>query len=421
MLRIQPSTLPRRLLLFPAILLVLLAYPALADDWPRWRGRDGAGVWHPPAPLRELARGLPQLWRQPLGPGYSGIAVAGGRVYTQDRPAEPAEHERVVCFDAATGKVVWEHVYPAEYGGLDYGKGPRATPLIDDGRVYTMGAVGHFHCLDAATGEVIFARDLKADYGARQPEWGFAASPIRFGENIIVHPGAADGCYMAFDRRSGELRWRGGTDPCGYATPIIVQRAAGPLLVGWTPENVVGLDARTGEELWKISYPVTYGVSIASPMFRDELVLVSGYWEGTKAIRLSAEPRAAELVWEENRKLRGLMSDPLYRDGHVYLLDKYFGVACFELATGKVLWTDENTITPADRNPQASLVWIGDTDQALALNAEGELVLVRLQPSGYEVLGRTQVVGKTWAHPAYAGDVLYARDDEQIVAVRLTE
>src|SRR5690606_25556358 len=159
-----------------------------------------------------------------------------------------------------------------------------------------------------------------------------------------------------------------------------------------------------------------YGVSIASPMFRDELVLVSGYWEGTKAIRLSAEPRAAELVWEENRKLRGLMSDPLYRDGHVSLLDKYLGVACFELATGKVLCTDEITTPPAHGSRRARLVWTGDPGQASALKAEGELVLARLQPTGYAAMGRTPVVGKTWAHPAYAGDVLYARDAEQIVA-----
>lgn len=395
--------------------------PANAD-WPRWRGPGGAGVWTLPAgsELRSFAGGLPLVWKQPIGPGYSGIAVAAGRVYTMDRPAEPAGQERVVCFSESSGELLWEYRYAADYGDLDYGKGPRATPLVDDGRVYTLGAVGHLLCLDAATGARLFARDLKADFAARQPEWGFAASPIRYRDTILIQAGAADGSFLALDRTSGQLRWRGGSDPCGYATPIVIRHAGQDVMVGWTPENVLALDPLDGRVLWTIPYPVTYGVSIAGPLFREGIVLVSGYWEGSKAIRLGAQPQQASLAWEENRQLRGLMSEPLYREGHVYLLDKFFGIVCFELATGKIVWMDRNQLTPTGRNPQASLVWVGDSDRVLALNSEGELVLARFTPGGYDELQRTKLLGPTWSHPAYSGAHVFARDDEQIVAYQLT-
>jgi outer membrane protein assembly factor BamB len=311
------------------------------QDWPRWRGFQGNAVWRPPQnKALDLSQGVTEIWRQSISPGYSGIAVARHRVYTQDRPGDPEGQERVLCLDADTGELVWEYRYEADYTDLDYDKGPRATPLVDDDRVYTLGAVGHLHCLDARTGEVLWKLDLKRDFGARQPMWGFAASPIRHGENILVHPGAADGCYMAFERRTGKLVWKGGTDDCGYATPIVIRHAEREQLIGWTPEHIVGLAPESGAEFWRIPYSVTYGVSMATPIFHRGIVFVSGYWEGSKAIQLGDQPEQADLVWEENRQLRGVMSEPLYRDGHVYLLDKRFGIICFELETGKILWSD---------------------------------------------------------------------------------
>lgn len=168
-------------------------------------------------------------------------------------------------------------------------------------------------------------------------------------------------------------------------------------------------------------YKITYGVSIATPIYREGLALVCGYWDGSKAVRLGDQPHEAELAWEENRFLRGLMAQPLYRDGLAYLLDKQHGLVCFELATGKKVWTDENRLTPRGQNPQASLVWLGESGRAIALNSDGELILCRLSRAGYEELSRAKIVGETWAHPAFAGDCSYARDDGQIVAVRLAE
>jgi outer membrane protein assembly factor BamB len=242
------------------------------------------------------------------------------------------------------------------------------------------------------------------------------------GPRAIVHAGAGPGgCYIAYDRVSGEELWRGGDDPHGYGTPIVIDHAGVRQLIGWTPKHIVGLDIASGRVLWQFPYDVTYGVSIATPIFHDGIVLVCGYWHGSKAIKLGSKPAEAELLWEESRYTRGLMDQPLYRDGYVYLLEKQHGTVAFELAKGELIWTDENKLHPRDRNPQVSMVWLGNTDRAICLNAKGELILIRLTPAGLTEDSRTKIVGETWAHPAYAGNHCFARDDEKIVCVRIAK
>ncbi len=391
-----------------------------AEDWPGWRGPQHNGRWvagKPPGRFPES--GLAVSWRVDIGPGFSGVAVAGGRVYTMERMTGE-EKERVVCRSADTGALLWAHSYAADYGDMDHGKGPRATPTVFRGRVYTLGAVGHLFCFDAATGSVVWKRNLKSQSGARVPTWGFSASPVIHGDTVIVHAAVSPGgCFAAYDLLTGKERWRSGDDPAGYATPVLFQYKQATGLLGWTPRHITCLDPNTGDEFWRIPYKVTYGVSIATPIVVDDLIFVSGYWEGSKAIRLGKSLREAQLAWEENRYLRGLMAQPLYRDGYAYLLDKRHGLICFELATGKKIWSDNNRLTPRERNPQATMVWVGDTDHVLALNAKGELVHARLSPEGYREIDRAPLVGKTWAHPAYADGAVYARDDRQLVKAML--
>ena len=404
-----------------AIVCLAFVSVAIGEDWPRWRGPRGDGTWQGPKLAETFPpEGLKTVWKQPVGGGYAGVIVAEGRTYVMDRQPPPDEAERLLCFDSATGQLLWTHSYPVRYGKLDYGSGPRAAPTVFEGRVYSLGAVGHVFCLDAKTGAVVWSHDCVAEYGAKIPEWGFAASPVIVGDLVVIHVAAQpDGCYIAFDVHDGRERWRASGDPAGYATPIVVEHSGQPQLVGWTPEHVLGISPRTGKIAWSVPYKVTYGVSIATPICQQGLVFVAGYWEGSKAIRLGKRPADAALAWEENEWLRGLMSQPLYRDGHVYLLDKRFGLTCFELATGRKLWDDENRLTRRDRNPQATLVWLGDGDRAISLNAEGELVLLRLNPSSFMEQARTRLIGPTWAHPAYADRRVYARDDEQIVCAEL--
>src|SRR5262249_17468681 len=157
----------------------------------------------------------------------------------------------------------------------------------------------------------------------------------------------------------GKEVWRNLADPAGYATPIVIRSQGTPQLVCWTPTHIRSLDPRTGKLLWTVPFEVTYGTAIATPIFADGIVLVSGYWEGATAIRLGKQPTETKVLWHQ-RRLRALMSQPLYRKGHVYLLDKREGLTCFPLRTGKKRWDDGNRMTPKGRNPQASMVWLGD-------------------------------------------------------------
>lgn len=399
--------------------LAVVSTTSRAEDWPRWRGPRGDGTWHGPAlPEQWPGEALPLRWTQPIGGGYAGVVVSQQRVFTMDR--QPGDIERIVAWDAASGDLLWQHAYTATYGDLDYGNGPRAAPTVVDGRVYTLGAVGHAHCLDAATGEVVWSKDFVGNQGAELPEWGLAASPVIYGNLVIFHPGVQPGgSLVALDRATGDEVWRSSDDPAGYATPIVARTENFEQLIAWTPRHVLGLAPGDGRIQWSVPYEVTYGVSIATPIFQRGIVFVSGYWEGSKAIRLGSQPENAELAWEENRELRGLMSQPLYREGHVYLLDKHHGLVCFELETGRKVWNDGNRMTPRGRNPQATMVWLGDEDRAIILNADGELILARLNPTGYHEQSRAKLIGETWAHPAYAGRHVYARSDERLVCAEL--
>jgi len=408
--------------------LVMVAGSVVAEDWPRWRGPRGDGTWNAPKlPEKWPVNGLKVAWKQPVGGGYAGIIAAQGRVFTLDlepaippRPkgaiedGNPDGTERVLCFDAKTGEELWKHSYAVKYRDLGgYGNGPRTSPTLHDGRVYTLGAVGHLFCFDAKTGKIIWQHDTVADFKAQVPEWGFAGSPIIEGENVIVHIGAKDGgCVIAFDRLTGKERWRSLDDPAGYCTPAVFDTPAGRVMVLWTPKHIHALDPANGKPLWKVPYEVTYGVSIASPIYRDGIVFVTGYWEGSKAIKLGAKPTDHELIWADSKNLRGLMAQPLYRDGHAYSIDKNLGLTCFELKTGRKLWDDDNQLTPKARNPHASIVWLNDGDRALSLNSTGELVLCRLNPSGYDEQSRTKVLsGQVWGHPAFAGRFMFAKTD----------
>lgn len=419
----------------------LLFAQSIDVDWPAWRGPRGDGSWNAPKlSSRWPEDGLQTEWSVKVGGGYAGISVAASRVITMDRlevtnagvnsdsedsKTATTELERVLCLHLETGKELWTFEYEQPYGDLDYGNGPRAAPTIHGDYVLTLGAFGKLNCLAVAAGSLIWSHDLVKDFKGRAPMWGFSASPRVLNGQVIVSGGGKGGFSMlAFDLTTGELIWHSLNDEAGYSWPVPVQRKDHTQLICWTPSHIRGIDSKDGRPLWKIPYEVTYGVSIATPIVHEDIALVCGYWAGSRAIKLGETPEAATLHWEENRYLRGLMSQPLYRNGYVYLLDKQYGLTCFELKTGRKLWDDENTLTPRNRNPQASIVWLNEesrTDQnrILALNAEGELVQATITPNGYTEQTRTRIIDPTWAHPAFVGYRVLARSDTKLVCVQL--
>ncbi|MFN0197052.1 MAG: carbohydrate-binding family 9-like protein [Planctomycetaceae bacterium] len=405
--------------------------PGVGEDWPKWRGPRGDGTWHgPPIVEQWPAEGLKQLWKQEIGGGFAGISVSQEKVITLDRQKEPAEVERVLCYAANTGELLWSQTWPVTYGKLDYGNGPRATPMIEGDRVYVQGALGELVCLSLDDGKVVWSTNLLREFQGRTPDWGYSASPLVSGKMLIVQPGGeAETSVVALDRMTGKKIWASHSDKAGYTNPLVIEYGGYETLLCWTPSHIRGMNPHTGEPFWNVPYEITYGVAIATPIFEEGIAFISGYWDGSKAIRFGEKPADAKLIWEDRENLRGLMSQPFYKEGYVYLLDKGYGVTCFELATGKKSWDDGHKLTSRGRNPQVSLVWLGEEDRAIAFNAEGELVLCRLNPQGYHESSRTRILEPrgeadeskipTWSHPAYARNRVFARDDQVIVAYEM--
>src|SRR6185436_18363683 len=230
-----------------------------ADDWPEWRGKGRLGVWRETGILDTFpAKGLTVRWRTPIKSGWTGPAVAGGRVYVTDFSPTPPNRglERAVALDEKTGRVLWTREWEVNYTGLmgTYATGPRATPTVDGDRVYVLGAMGALLCLNAQSGEVIWKRDFVADYKTAVPTWGMTGAPLVDGDRLIaVVGGEPNAKVVAFDKRTGKEIWRSlpsDSEP-GYAQPIIYEVAGRRQLIIWHPTALASLDPATGRLLWE--------------------------------------------------------------------------------------------------------------------------------------------------------------------------
>ena len=253
---------PRYLILTFFTLTILVA-----AAWPKFRGPSGEGRWECPNLPLELDQAK-KIWKKEIGGGYSGITISGDKVFTMDRPSKKNK-ERVLCYNAEDGKLIWTHEYDANYSGLSYDSGPRASVTIKDGKVFSFGSIGHMFCLDENDGRVIWKHDSRESFGAKRPTWGFASSPAIWKDLIIYQIGGSSGGYVAINPNTGERIWSSSDDPAGYAMPVFVEHAGEELMLAWTPENIRGMIPKTGEVLWSIPYKIKYGVSIALPIYYE--------------------------------------------------------------------------------------------------------------------------------------------------------
>ena len=241
--RLQNAMRSTRFPLATALLTLLVGgFPAgtFADDWPQWLGPQRDGVWRETGIVEEFPVGGPKIrWRTPVRPGFSGPVVAGGRVFVTDRKLDPgarvneddpfdrsvvAGTERVLCLDEKNGQVLWSHEYPAAYG-VSYNSGPRASPVVRDGKIYTLGTEGHLLCLDTKTGGVLWSRACKKDFGVKTPLWGFAAHPLLDGDRLICLVGGKGSVVVAFHKDTG----RNSGAPSPRAIPAIARPSSSRL------------------------------------------------------------------------------------------------------------------------------------------------------------------------------------------------
>ncbi len=408
-----------------------------ADEWPQWRGPNRDGVWRETGLVERFeTEQLPIVWRAEIGSGYSGPTVAQGRVYVMDRLVKPKQVERVHCFDRKTGRHLWTHEYDCPYVGISYQAGPRASVTIDEGRAYSLGTMGHLFCFDAESGRVLWQRDMREDYKIRMPIWGIAASPIVVGELLIVQVGGQpDACLVALDRKTGQERWRALEDRASYSSPILIEQAGRPVLVAWTGGHVAGLNPQTGEVYWKYPFPPRQMViSIATPIVRGERLFVTSFYDGSLMLRVPRDELAVELLWQragknerETDALHSIISTPYMKGDFVYGVDSYGELRCLDAATGDRIW-ESLEATPKARWSTIHMVENGD--RMWMFNERGELIIARLSPEGYQEISRAKLIeptreqlrrrnGVCWSHPAFAYRHVFARNDKEIVCANL--
>jgi outer membrane protein assembly factor BamB len=383
-----------------------------AADWPQWRGPTQDGVSLETGLLDKWPEGGPaELWRVPLGAGYSAVSVAGGRALTvYGTPAG----EFVLAVDVASGKRLWK----ARSGDLflsdSYGNGPRATPAIDEGRVYALGGMGNLLCLEAATGKTVWALDLLKKFGGKVPEYGFSASPAVFGKLLVVDVGAEKGRSLAaLDKTTGEVLWTSLADKPGYATPIRAEVGGVPQIIVLMGEALVSVSPEDGREFWRREWKTTLDANVATPIFHQRRLFVStGYGTGCALFDLSAPSGkpAATLLWA-SKQMQNCFSTSVLVDGHLYGFHNAL-LTCMDFKTGETTWKQRGFNRGSLIAADGKLIIYGE---------RATLALAAASPVKCQELARAQVLdGKTWTVPTLSSGRLFVRNEQEMVCLKLT-
>ena len=426
-----------------------------ADDWPQWRGADRLGIWHEDGVIESFPdNGLKVVWRTPLHSGYSGPAVAGGRVFVLDWLDDPESRtldgtERVVVLAEETGAVLWTHEWQTTYRMLmaSYAVGPRATPTVDDEHVYVVGATGHLFCLDVESGDVIWSKDFVEDYDTSVPTWGITSAPLVDGDNLIaVVGGQPDALVVAFDKRTGEEVWRAVevVGEMGYGQPVIYKAGGVRQLIVWHAEALVSLDPETGGVFWEQEWEVGSGMSVATPVKGGDYLLVSQFYNGSMMMRLNRDRPIASVLWQGSSRseqpdrtdgLHSLITTPLIIGDYIYGVGSYGELRGLDARTGKRLWMSDQ-MTVQERWGAAFLV--RHRDRYFVNNDQGDLIIAQFTPEGYVELDRTRLIEAdgssgasirsrpdryersiNWSHPAYANKHIVHRNNNEIIRASL--
>ena len=417
----------RRTVVFIVALAVGVA--ARAEDWPQWRGAKRDGAWGETGLLKAFpAEGLKIRWRRAVGWGWSSPVIAGGRVFVTDSELmRPAAKERVHSFDEATGKPLWTYSHEVTYPDWafegSHGSGPTATPIVDAGKVYTLGANGHVHCLNALSGEVVWETNLGKQYQIR--EMICRASPLIEGDLLIVFTGGKPGaCLVALDKNSGKEVWKALDESVSNSSPMVVEAGGRRQLIVWTCESVTSLDPRAGKMYWRERMVTSSNDAISSPVSHGDWLLIGGLM-----LELKADKPAASVLWPAtravSRRVLSNTSTALLRGDHVFSAKSSGELVCLEARTGKQVWeTDKVT----DLKGGASIHLTPAGDVVFLYNEKGELILAELSAKGYQEISRSRLLEPTypfggrkcaWAPPAYANGHVFARSDTELVSASL--
>jgi outer membrane protein assembly factor BamB len=400
-----------------SVLTLALALAAPGPDWPQWRGpaRDGtADALAAPAWPKELKR----AWKTSVGEGHSAPVVAGDRVFVLARQGEV---EELLSLDLQSGRVVWRQGEPVPYtmnpAAQGHGKGPKSTPVVRDGRVYTLGISGILICRDAASGRVLWRQDGKARFRETTPYYGAAQSPLVDGGLVIVHLGGhGEGPLSAFDAGTGALKWERKGEGPAYASPVLAEIGGVRQVVALTQEHLAGFAAATGAPLWSLPFSTEYTQNAVTPVVAGATVYYSGLDKGVHAVEIvkRGDAFAVEPRWS-NTEVSCYMSSPVLAGDVLYGFShrKKGQVFALDAGTGRTLWTGEGR-----QGDNASLVALPD---AIAiLTSESELVVARKDAKAFTPVATYTVADSpVWAHMAVVPAGFLVKDASTLALLTL--
>ena len=385
-------------------------------DWAEFRGAGRDGKYDGAIRTSWPREGLPLLWKQPVGGGHAGFAVAQGRAFTIE---QRRNKEVAAAYDLMTGRELWTHAWPAHFQESAGGEGPRATPAWDEGRVYMLGAEGDLRVLDGATGQLLWKRNILKDAGTENLMFGMAASPLIVDDTVVTLPGGRGGkSVMAYDKRTGQPAWSALDDMQSYTAPMVATLAGKRQLIIVSAERIAGLDAgpqQTGRVLWEHPWTADNNVNSPQPIVVDgEHVFLSGGSDrGSKLLRIRAANGgyAAGVVWESNTMKNSFNSSVLL-GGHIYGFDGSI-FACISARTGDKKWK-------GGRYGFGQVLLAGE--HLVVVTERGEVALVRATPEKFEELALFPAIeGRTWNYPSLANGVLLVRNAREMAAYRISD
>jgi outer membrane protein assembly factor BamB len=397
----------------PAAAPVIPTGATTAAVWPGFRGAERDGTIHGVPIATDWSRSPPvELWRRPIGPGWSSFAVGDGRVYTQE---QRGDGEIVACYDLTTGQPIWLHHDGARFWESNAGAGPRATPTLGNGRVYTCGATGIVNALNAVDGAVVWSRNAAADTGKKVPGWGFAGSPLVVDDVVIV---ATAGRLVAYDIATGQPRWVGPAGGWGYSSPHLVTLGGVKQVLLLNGAGILGVAPDTGTELWNYAWQSDGIVQPALTADGDLLIGtgsgLGGAGIGVRRLTVTRGPAGWTAVerWT-SAGLKPYFNDFVVHAGHAFGFDGG-NLASIDLGNGQRQWK-------GGRYGHGQVLLLADQDLLLVLSEKGELALVAGTADQFRELARYPAIkGKTWNHPVLAGDILLVRNGEEMAAFRLS-
>jgi len=376
--------------------------------WSGFRGPQRDSVVHGVKIKTDWSATPPvQMWRRPVGPAWSSFAVYNGRLYTQE---QRGEEEDVACYDLNTGKPVWKHSDAARFYESNGGPGPRATPTLNNGRVYAQGATGIVNVLDATTGTVVWTRNSVSDTGAKVPGWGIAGSPLVVNDLVIV---AASGTLVAYDVANGNPRWLGPTGGVGYSSPQLVTIAGVQQVVLLNSNGAISVSLADGKLLWEHKWE---GVPIVQPGVAPNGDLLVSVSESSGLRRLAVAQAAGGWTVQErwtSEDIYPWFNDFVVHKGYAFGFNGS-SLVCVNLEDGKLKWKGK-------RYGYGQLILLPDDDVLLIVSEQGEIALAKAAPDQFTELAHFPALeGKTWNHPVLVDNVLLVRNDHEMAAFRLS-